>query len=75
MNTLLKIIRGVSRDARVTAAARTAVGLTAVAVVAALQTVLTSPEMESYSWVPIALAGLRILEGFFDHQDTEKPGV
>lgn len=65
---------GVKLDARLIAAARMIVSAAIVAAIAAAQTVLASPDLESYSWVPIALLVLRVVEGFFDHSDETRPG-
>ena len=71
---MLEKILGGDVDARIVAAARMIIGAAMVAGLAALQRLLTDPGVSSYSWVPIALLVLRVVEGFFDHASTSRPG-
>jgi len=65
---------GVNVDARYVALARAAIMAGIVAVVAAVETVLASPDWEGYAWVPIVLLVLRVVEGFIDHSDKTRTG-
>ena len=73
---LLRLARGVGKDARVTATVRTGIEHAIVAILAAVELFLVNdPEVSQFSWVPLALGACRILEGFFDHGDPAKPDV
>ena len=71
---MIQKILGAHVDARIVAAARMVLTAAAVAAFAALEKVLADPGLSGYSWVPIALLVIRVVEGFFDHGDTARAG-